>query len=101
MDELIEVNRMDKTLLYTIMLSNGECLRALGINILDSWNFSANLLGYFRSPRGLQGAALVPLNTFPWLHPFVGDFLATTDRSAPSRRFPTRVLAGLLLELLG
>jgi hypothetical protein len=58
MDELIEVNRMDKTLLYTIMLSNGECLRALGINILDSWNFSANLLGYFRSPRGLQGAAL-------------------------------------------
>jgi hypothetical protein len=37
---------------------DGECLRALGINILDSWNFSANLLGYFRSPRGLQGAAL-------------------------------------------
>ena len=36
----------------------GECLRALGINITDSWNCSANLVAYFCSPRGLQGAAL-------------------------------------------
>ena len=57
MDELIGVNRMDKTLIVHNYAFDGECLRAL-INILDSWNFSANLLGYFRSPRGLQGAAL-------------------------------------------
>ena len=37
---------------------DGECLRALGINIPDSWNCSANLVGYFGSPRGLQGVAL-------------------------------------------
>jgi hypothetical protein len=39
--------------------------------------------------------------TTPWLHPFIGDFIATTSRSAPSRRFPTPDLAGLPLGFLG
>ena len=37
---------------------DGECLRALGINFPDSWKCSANLVAYFGSPRGLQGAAV-------------------------------------------
>ena len=41
------------------------------------------------------------LTRAPSLHSFVGNFIATTSPSAPSRRIPTQVLAGLLLELLG
>ena len=49
---------MDKTLLHTIYAFDGECLRALGINISDSWYCSANLVAYLSSPRSLQGASL-------------------------------------------
>src|SRR5262249_34851841 len=46
-------------------------------------------------------SSLWRVNTTPWLHPFVGDFSATTGRSVPSHRFPTMALAGLLLEPFG
>src|SRR5271166_1429971 len=46
-------------------------------------------------------SAPVHINTAPWLHPFIGDFCATTGRSAPSHRFPTMALAGPLLEPFG
>jgi hypothetical protein len=52
---------MDKTLSNIIAHNyafGGECLRALGINIPDSWNCFANLVAYFCSPRGLQGTPL-------------------------------------------
>src|SRR5262245_93275 len=46
-------------------------------------------------------SSLWRVNTTPWLHPFVGDFSATTGRSVPSHRFPTMALAGLLVEPFG
>src|SRR5262249_33846454 len=46
-------------------------------------------------------SSLWRVNTTPWLHPFVGDFSATTVRSVPSHRFPTMALAGLLVEPFG
>jgi hypothetical protein len=50
MDELIGVNRMDKTIIAHNYAFDGEYLRALGINIPDSWTCSANLVAYFSSP---------------------------------------------------
>jgi hypothetical protein len=49
---------------------------------------------------GWPGAP-VHMNTAPWLHPFIGDFSATTGRSAPSHRFPIVALTGPLLEPFG